>query len=431
MRAITFSYSDKTKRQKAQKKKNQFAKYLAQGKTKNAKGIMDDKETQKLLGQDNMNICRIALGYSYFLDNENKLADEQVQLVLENTSSPPSFTYWLTGLIRWREKDYAQAGIFFEKATKTASSDALIARSAFWAARSYTQAGIYNKVGDLLEKASTYPRYFYGLLALRSLGNNLLHVWDKPALPEEELTADFSHPALERFYALRQIGQDKWAIDELSKLYLEADEEAQAILWLISEQNGFQETLQNMTGSLNGGQTRYPLPDWTPQNEWQLDKALVYAFVRQESCFNKRAQSRVGATGLMQIMPKTAKEVAHQMQCDWNERKLKEPEYNLALGQTYLQKIMTQEEVQNNLMKTAVAYNAGPRNLVKWEAKMDYQNDPLMFLETLPSKETRSFIERILVNYWVYRDLMNEPLDSLDAVVSGQWPIYQTFEKSN
>ena len=54
-----------------------------------------------------------------------------------------------------------------------------------------------------------------------------------------------------------------------------------------------------------------------------------------------------------------------------------------------------------------------------------------MFLESLPSKETRSFIERILVNYWVYRDLMNEPLDSLDDTVSGNWPIYQACQKSN
>ena len=61
---------------------------------------------------------------------------------------------------------------------------------------------------------------------------------------------------------------------------------------------------------------------------------------------------------------------------------------------------------------------------------MQYEEDPLMFLETLPSKETRSFIERILVNYWVYRDLMNEPLDSLDDVVAGNWPIYQTCQKS-
>ena len=92
---------------------------------------------------------------------------------------------------------------------------------------------------------------------------------------------------------------------------------------------------------------------------------------------------------------------------------------------------MNHEEIQNNLMKTAVAYNAGPGNLLKWEKKMNYENDPLMFLESLPSKETRSFIERILVNYWVYRDLMNEPLDSLDAVVTGNWPIYQTCQKFN
>ena len=130
-------------------------------------------------------------------------------------------------------------------------------------------------------------------------------------------------------------------------------------------------------------------------------------------------------------MPQTAKELAQQMQCDWNQRKLKEAEYNLALGQTYLQKIMNLEEVQNNLIKPAVAYNAGPGNLIKWQNKMDYQDDPLMFLETLPSKETRSFIERILVNYWVYRDLMNEPLDSLDAVVNGHWPVYETCSKND
>ncbi len=426
---LSFSYSDKKKRIQAQKKQNQFIKYLAQGKTLNAKKVLEEKETQKLFKSEHMYVAKIALGYSYFLDNENKLAAEQVQFVLKNSYSPPVFTYWLAGLIKWREEKYSEAADFFEKSAEKATTDALIARSSFWAARAYMKAGFYKKVGDLLQKAAEFPRYFYGILALRSLGNNLEHVWDKPALPNEEVSADFSHPALERFYALKQIGKDKWAIDELSKLYLEADEEAKGILWLISEENGFQKTLQNMTGSLNGGETRYPLPDWTPQNDWQLDKALVYAFVRQESCFNWRAESSVGATGLMQIMPNTAKELAKQLQCDWNKRKLKEPEYNLALGQTYLKKMMANENVQNDLIKTAVAYNAGPGNLTKWEKKMNYNEDPLMFLESLPSKETRSFIERILVNYWVYRDLMNEPLDSLDSVVSGHWPLYQSCQK--
>lgn len=431
VRGLFFPYLSKEKKARALKKKNLFLQYLSRGKTLNAKRILDDNETKKLFKNTDINTAKIALGYSYFLDNENELASKMVEEVLDNTYSPPAFASWLAGLVYWRNEDYGKAAQFFEKASTDASTDALIARSSFWAARAYIRSGEYKRVGDLLEKAAEFPRYFYGILALRALGNDLLHVWDKPSLSEEEVSIDFSHPALERFYALKQIEQEKWAIDEFSKLYLEADEEAQGILWLIAQENGFSETLQNITGSLNGGQTRYPLPDWTPQNKWQLDKALVYAFVRQESCFNKRAESSVGATGLMQIMPKTAKELANQMQCDWNERRLKEPEYNLALGQTYLQKIMNLEDIQNNLIKTAVAYNAGPGNLLKWEKKMNYNNDPLMFLETLPSKETRSFIERILVNYWVYRDLMNEPLDSLDAVIEGNWPIYQTCQKFN
>ena len=429
VRALSFSYLGTKKRTKAIKKKNLFLKYLARGKTLNARKVLEEKEVQQLFSKSDMNTAKIALGYSYFLDNEDALAFKQIESILAHVYSPPPFAFWLAGLLEWRAGHYEKAGKFFEKASHAASSDSLFARSAFWAASGYMKAGLYNRVGDLLEKAATYPRYFYGILALRSLGSNLQHIWDKPALPEEEVEADFSHPALERFYALKQLGYEKWAIDEFSKLYLEADDEAKGILWLIAEQNGFQETLQNMTGSLNNGQTRYPLPDWTPQNQWQLDKALVYAFVRQESCFNKRAQSSVGATGLMQLMPKTAKELASEMQCAWNERKLKEPEYNLALGQSYLQKIMNYEEVQKNLIKTAVAYNAGPGNLTKWEKKMNYGDDPLLFLESLPSKETRSFIERILVNYWVYRDLMSEPLDSLDNLIQGNWPEYKSFRK--
>ena len=86
---------------------------------------------------------------------------------------------------------------------------------------------------------------------------------------------------------------------------------------------------------------------------------------------------------------------------------------------------MNHEYVQNNLIKTAVAYNAGPGNLLKWEKKMNYQDDPLLFIETIPSKETRTFVERILVNYWVYLNLTGMSMPSLDEIVSGRFPMYQ------
>ena len=85
---------------------------------------------------------------------------------------------------------------------------------------------------------------------------------------------------------------------------------------------------------------------------------------------------------------------------------------------------MNMPAVGNNLMFLSVAYNAGPGNLIKWKKKMKC-SDPLLFLESIPSRETRSFVERIIVNYWIYRTLMNEPLLSLDKTATGEWPSYQ------
>jgi hypothetical protein len=301
----------------------------------------------------------------------------------------------------------------------------LRATSAFWAARALIQMGRYSEVGEFLEIASSYPRYFYGVLAKRLLGQDLEHQWEEPIYADKKTKNSFSHPALDRFYALRQLGQERWAIEELTKLYLESNDETRQILWSVSKEHDFDDVLQGLTGILNGENIRYPLPDWEPQDSWQLDKALVYAFVRQESCFNHRAESSVGAMGLMQLMPSTAKEQANKLQCEYKTKHLKQPEYNLRLGQAYLKELLNLPYVQNNLIKLAVAYNAGPGNLRRWEKKMKFHDDPLLFLETIPSKETRTFVERILVNYWVYLNLMGEDLSSLDEIVAGNWPMYQ------
>ena len=190
----------------------------------------------------------------------------------------------------------------------------------------------------------------------------------------------------------------------------------------------FDVDLQAVVGTTTDGMTRYPAPNWTPKDGWKVDKALVYAFVRQESCFNQRAESSVGAVGLMQIMPNTGRELAKLLSYPWQKKLLKEPEYNLSLGQNYLLRLMALPAVGNNLMFLAVAYNAGPGNLIKWKKKMKYQDDPLLFLESIPSKETRSFTERIIVNYWIYRSLMGQPLPSLDTTATGGWPAYHAVE---
>ena len=103
-------------------------------------------------------MLRIALAFSYFLDNEDQLAWQQLDNVLGKFSSPHPFAYWLVGLLNWKKNDYSEAGHFFEKTLDEAKENSLKARASFWAARSYVRSGNYDKVGDLLENASQYPR---------------------------------------------------------------------------------------------------------------------------------------------------------------------------------------------------------------------------------------------------------------------------------
>ena len=423
--SLNFSYLSGEKKKSATKKMREVARLIGKGKLEDAHSILEDQKFIDMIEQEDLDRARTALAFSYILDGENQKALELITQALRYSSKKIPLSLWVAGLGYWREGDFETAADYFsDLADLTDASEPLRVRAAYWSARAYLSIGKYKKVVYYLQEAAHFPRYFYGMLALRALGQDLNYVWDTPLSPTDEVLANFSHPALERFYALRQLGYNEWATQELSKLYLEADDEAKGVLMMISNENGFDDVLQGLTGTLQGEEIRYPMPNWKPQGGWILDQELVYAFVRQESCFNNRAESYVGALGLMQLMPKTAKELAEGLQCRFSKQSLKDPAYNLRLGQAYLIQLLDLPQVQGNLMFVAVAYNAGPGNLSKWQNKMDYHDDPLLFLEILPSKETRGFIERILVNYWVYCNLTNSSLASLDSLVQGQWPLY-------
>ena len=85
---------------------------------------------------------------------------------------------------------------------------------------------------------------------------------------------------------------------------------------------------------------------------------------------------------------------------------------------------MDDKQIQGNLLFTAVAYNSGPGNLYKLKKRMKYNEDPLLFIESIPFRETRGFVERIMANYWIYRTLMNQDVLSLDSLIEGCWPVY-------
>ena len=164
-----------------------------------------------------------------------------------------------------------------------------------------------------------------------------------------------------------------------------------------------------------------------------MDRALIFAFMRQESAFNVRARSPVGARGLMQLMPATAGFVAQKRFSGKKRDLLYDPALNISLGQKYILHLLDNDHVDGDLLLLAAAYNGGPGNLKKWQrrARKGAYTDALMFIESIPARETRIFIERVLSNLWMYRERLGEPAPSLDALAAGERPVYIAVEGSN
>ena len=76
----------------------------------------------------------------------------------------------------------------------------------------------------------------------------------------------------------------------------------------------------------------------------------------------------------------------------------------------------------------AAAWNGGPGNLNKWRRQTDNLGDALFFMESIPSRETRTFVEHVFTNLWIYRSRLGQPMPSLDAIASGEWPAYTALD---
>jgi soluble lytic murein transglycosylase len=137
-----------------------------------------------------------------------------------------------------------------------------------------------------------------------------------------------------------------------------------------------------------------------------IDQAAVYAIARQESHFKTDAISVVGARGLMQLMPATAKETAKKVGVEYSSARLtSDPAYNALLGSTYLANQL--ERFDGSLVLAAAAYNAGGGNASKWvqafgDPRAD-NVDPIIWVELIPFQETRNYVKRVLGNYVVYQ----------------------------
>ncbi len=150
---------------------------------------------------------------------------------------------------------------------------------------------------------------------------------------------------------------------------------------------------------------RFPYPATTDlqaaSQHYNVNINEIRAIARRESAFYPYARSGVGARGLMQIMPATAKHTAKIAKIPYKHRKqLYDPQVNIELGSAYYSMLMKQFD-QNRILATA-AYNAGPHRVKRWLDKSDQQLDYMAFIETIPFTETREYVQAVFSYRLIY-----------------------------
>ncbi|WP_230412398.1 lytic transglycosylase domain-containing protein [Undibacterium hunanense] len=263
--------------------------------------------------------------------------------------------------------------------------------------------------------------HFYGQLALEELGQKIgVPITVKPVTPEE-LAPMEKNPNLQRalkFYAmnLRFEGTREWNW-ELRKM----SERQHLAAAELARQNNLLDRMVNTSdrtkGELDFSQ-RYP----TPFNESMykttqalgLDMAWVYGLIRQESRFIMNAKSHVGASGLMQLMPATARYVAKKIGLGkFVPEQVNDVDTNIALGTNYLNMVLT--DLGGSQALASAAYNAGPGRPRAWRAKLSRPVEGAIFAETIPFNETRGYVKNVLSNATYYAALFEKKPQSLKS----------------
>ena len=394
--------------------------------------LLNQRDVKLLLDQVEIDQQKELIAKGYFLANKNELAIQYASEALQNSAKYVPYAAWTAGLSSWRLEKYEDAAKYFSLFSISLKDDAWHQTSgSFWTARSYAKLGKYEDINFWLKRASNNPNSFYGMLALEILGVEEKIDWVEQKNLNKNNSTLLKLPAGKRLQALIQVGFAEELEKEIVHLNSILNKEIAQESISIAENFDLAYTQLKIVNRLEQfgmdvpTHLYYPTTVWRPRDGFKLEKELLHAFMHQESMFNTKAKSKDGALGLMQVLPSTAKFITKSKDVKRNNSNiLKNPEINLEVGQEYLTYLLDLEVVSRNIIFLAAAYNGGPGNLQKWKKETNYLNDPLFFMESIPSRETRWFIEKILTKYWIYQNKNKKEMRSLKMLANGNDPLY-------
>ena len=295
-----------------------------------------------------------------------------------------------------------------------------LARGAYWLGRSYEKIGDKRQSEDWYREATKYLTTYYGQLAFLKINPSQNFELEEQADVEDDYRKYFYNKELVKItHLLNELNKDKYTKNILRHLANDNIASGSEILAAELATNISRYDFAIQVSKLASYEKRfhntfnYPIIS-VPQyvNGRKIpETAFILSLIRQESEFDMRANSHVGAQGLMQIMPYTAKLVAKQAKLPYSKSRLtSDPEYNINLGSHYIAGLILQYDGAYPF--ATAAYNAGPKRVKHWKKiNKDPQKKQIDFVdwvELIPFKETRNYVQRVMENYNVYRYILEK-----------------------
>jgi soluble lytic murein transglycosylase len=327
---------------------------------------------------------------------------------------------WRAGWDEYRAGRYDDAAARFEKAARERPPSSYTSGFLYWAARARKEKGDDGRARELLEETvRRFKHTYHGQRAAEVLGPERAAAVEPEPVAVEDPGLALTPAQAARVHRLLLIGRLDEAAADLEGL--PPAPEAQATRAWIHHRQG------RLRAAINTMRRAYPesagvAGDDLPREVWEilyplqfgdalaaeadeagLDPALVAALIWQESTFDPQAVSGAGARGLMQLMPRTGRELARKAGIrKFTVSTLHDPRHGLLLGTRYLKGMI--DSFGGRLERALAAYNAGPGRVETWNRARGRQT-PEEFIETIPFQETRRYVMNVLANREHYRRL--------------------------
>ena len=311
--------------------------------------------------------------------------------------------------------DPKAADAHFENIQKVGSSPITQGRALYWRGRAQDALGDEIAAKDFYAQAANYSTTFYGQLAAEQAGLGEFSIGRDPVPTADDKARFEGRETVQAARLLASLGEDNL----FRSFVLSIDDtlpnaEEYALLVDLARSWGDQDlSMRVVRVAAQHGyvlpERGYPLAATPTRDAGSPELALVYGIIRQESGFDPRVRSGVGARGMMQLMPSTARNVARQLGVLYAPAKLDDPDYNIQLGSNYLESMI--DRFSGSYVMAAASYNAGPSHMPDWSATCGdprgSSSDPVDFIECIPLSETRNYVMRVLEGMQVYRARLN------------------------